>query len=77
MRELRGFAEVSLPRLLDPASFAAYFRGANLRNLGIELLQNHIPFIPEVIGSHELLVADRTDEVLLARVGPRVTGQLV
>ena len=74
MRELRGFAKVSFTRLLDPASFAAYFR-----NLGIELLQNYILFIhvPEVIGSHELLVADRTDEVLLARVGPRVTGQLV
>ncbi len=32
---------------------------------------------PQVIRSHEPLVADRADEVLLAGVRPRVPGQLV
>ena len=36
-----------------------------------------LPCLPKVVGSHEPLVADRANEILLARVGPRVTGQLV
>lgn len=33
--------------------------------------------VPEVVAAHELLGADRTGEVLLARVSAQVPGQLV